>query len=64
MAGCAGAKVGEFTYAADLKADFTTGIYEFRDADGAIPRLLYSTCTGRAIGSVTVSEKDSCVLSA
>lgn len=28
-------------YAGDLRADFAAGVYDFRDGDGTVPRLLY-----------------------
>lgn len=32
---------GANAYAGDLTVDFAAGVYDFRDGDGAVPRLLY-----------------------
>jgi hypothetical protein len=42
----------EAAYAGDLKADFGAGTYDFRDGDGAVPRLLYGELGG--VGSLAV----------
>jgi hypothetical protein len=33
----------EFTYVGELKACYSGGTYDFKDADGTVPRLLQGT---------------------